>query len=232
MGRDASNFADMLKCYRRDAELTQEELAERANVSVRGIAGLEIGERHVPRRETVRLLANALGLNGEERYQFEAAASSIRARAFPTVLRTVPVSPTSVVGSERDVTGEQAAMGTDIRQTDFTHVTQTEVTQADMAELQRLLSDLKARVEVEAPRDKKDQALERVGELEEAVKAREPDLSTMEYVPNWFGRNLPEMAGTVTEVVVNPIVGALVAAVGEGLADEYRRRFVAEKEQK
>ena len=57
-----------------------------------------------------------------------------------------------------------------------------EVTEANRAELRWVLTDLKARVEVEAPPEKKDAALERVEELEEAITAEEPDLTTIEYV--------------------------------------------------
>jgi hypothetical protein len=47
----------------------------------------------------------------------------------------------------------------------------------------------------------------------------------MEYVRQWFGRNLPKLAGVVGSVVVHPIVGALVQAAGETLAAEFRMRF-------
>lgn len=77
----------------------------------------------------------------------------------------------------------------------------------------------------EAPPEKKEAALERVQELEEAVTAEKPDLTTMEYVKQWFVKNLPGLAGAVTGVVVNPIVGKLVEAAGDALAAEFRRRF-------
>jgi len=64
-----------------------------------------------------------------------------------------------------------------------------------------------------------------VQELEEAVTAEKPDLTTMEYVKQWFVKNLPGLAGAVTGVVVNPIVGKLVEAAGDALAAEFRRRF-------
>jgi hypothetical protein len=77
----------------------------------------------------------------------------------------------------------------------------------------------------ELPQAQKDAAQERVKELEEAVTAPEPDLSTMEYVRNWFLKNLPGLAGAVTGVVVNPIVGKLVAVAGDTLSAEFQRRF-------
>jgi len=102
------------------------------------------------------------------------------------------------------------------------------VTEADLTELRQVLTDLKAKVAAEAPLEKKDAALERVEELEEAVTAEEPDLTTMEYVKRWFVKNLPGLAGAVTGVVVHPIVGKLVEAAGDALAAEFRRRFGGE----
>lgn len=123
-----------------------------------------------------------------------------------------------------DVSG-QVAVGKGITQTQNVGSGRIQVTDADLAELRRMLDELKARVEAEAPADKKGAALERVIELEEAVTAKEPDLTTMQYVKQWFVKSLPTLAGAVTGVVINPIVGKLVEAAGEGLASEFRRRF-------
>src|SRR6516164_7641777 len=67
-------FGELLRRARKVAGLTQEELAERAGLSRRGIADLESGARQRPRKDTVALLVAALGLAGEERAAFEAAA--------------------------------------------------------------------------------------------------------------------------------------------------------------
>jgi len=108
------------------------------------------------------------------------------------------------------------------------------MTAADREALQGLFAQLRSQVETEAPADKKAAALERVGELEKAITAKKVDektLTTMEYVRNWFVDNLPKLAGAVTGLVVNPIVGTVVAAVGEGLAGQYRQRFGVTDEQ-
>jgi tetratricopeptide (TPR) repeat protein/DNA-binding XRE family transcriptional regulator len=68
-------FAGQLRRFRRDRELTQEELAEQAGLSARGIRALELGERGAPHKDTVRLLASALGLTPHQRVAFEQAAS-------------------------------------------------------------------------------------------------------------------------------------------------------------
>ena len=64
-----------------------------------------------------------------------------------------------------------------------------------------------------------------MNELQQAVAEEKPDLTTMEYVRNWFAKNVPALAGAVTGVIVNPIVGKLVEAAGETLSEEFRRRF-------
>ena len=60
--QDAASFGDLLRRYRLAADLTQEELAERAGLSKRGISDLERGARTRPQRETIHLLGDALGL--------------------------------------------------------------------------------------------------------------------------------------------------------------------------
>ncbi len=119
----------------------------------------------------------------------------------------------------------QVAVGKDIIQEQTVGAAQPEVTEADLAALRQLLADLKAQVEVEAPPEEKDAALERVEELEEALTAKEPDLTTMEYVKRWFAKRLPGLAGSVAGIVIHPIVGKLVKASGEALAAEFRHRF-------
>jgi tetratricopeptide (TPR) repeat protein/transcriptional regulator with XRE-family HTH domain len=100
----SAGFAGLLRGLRREAGLTQEELAEAAGVSVRGVAYLERGVVSSPQRETVRLLADALGLAGAARAGFEAAA---RGRAVPggvaAATRTLPRDVGSFTGREREL---------------------------------------------------------------------------------------------------------------------------------
>src|SRR5262245_66114625 len=67
-------FGDTLRELRRAAGLTQAELAERANLSPRGLSDLERGVNRRPRRETLLALADAFNLSDEERERFFAAA--------------------------------------------------------------------------------------------------------------------------------------------------------------
>jgi transcriptional regulator with XRE-family HTH domain len=70
----STTFGALLRQHRLTAGLTQEGLAERAGVSARGVQDLERGLRITPRAETVRLLADALGLDPESRSRLIAAA--------------------------------------------------------------------------------------------------------------------------------------------------------------
>lgn len=74
MSAESVAFGDLLRQHRRRSHLTQEELAELAGISARAISDLERGERAHPYRETAQLLAAALGLEGQPRQLFLAAA--------------------------------------------------------------------------------------------------------------------------------------------------------------
>ena len=67
-------FGGLLRQLRADAGLTQEELAEAASLSSRSVSDLERGINLTARKDTARLLADALGLTGPQRALFEAAA--------------------------------------------------------------------------------------------------------------------------------------------------------------
>jgi transcriptional regulator with XRE-family HTH domain len=58
-----ATFAAHLRAARLAAELSQEQLAERARVSTSAIGAYERGVRVAPHRDTVTLLADALGLH-------------------------------------------------------------------------------------------------------------------------------------------------------------------------
>ena len=70
----ARMFGDMVRAHRGRLGITQEELADRSGVSVRGLGKIEAGRISRPRPSTVRLLADAFGLSGAERDRFCAAA--------------------------------------------------------------------------------------------------------------------------------------------------------------
>ncbi|MGI9252142.1 MAG: ATP-binding protein [Thermomicrobiales bacterium] len=71
---DAVGFAGALRGARVAARMTQAELAELSGISLRSISDLERGFSTRPRRDTIDMLAAALGLQGERRRAFVAAA--------------------------------------------------------------------------------------------------------------------------------------------------------------
>ncbi len=98
----ATSFGALLRRYRVAAGLTQEELAERAGLSVRTVSDLERGVNRSPRKDTLPLLAAALGLTSEERRHLEAA--SRQPDAAPSFSRNVAVpSAPPLVGRTKEL---------------------------------------------------------------------------------------------------------------------------------
>jgi tetratricopeptide (TPR) repeat protein/DNA-binding XRE family transcriptional regulator len=69
-----SRLSALLREHRERLLLSQEELAARSGLSTRAIRYLEDGQARRPRSMSVRLLADALGLAGRARAEFELAA--------------------------------------------------------------------------------------------------------------------------------------------------------------
>src|ERR1700730_11183850 len=98
-------FAALLQRSRTAGGLSQEELAERAGLSRRGISDLERGERRSPRPATVRRLDEALNLTLAERTALLASANpgAAVAAAEVTAPSPLPVPLTSFIGREREL---------------------------------------------------------------------------------------------------------------------------------
>jgi len=96
----------MLRQLRIEAELTQEELADRASISARSVSDLERGINRTARRTTTQLLADALGLKGERRARFAAVAAGRVPPAEPLLPRNRPAAGTAaaVRSLPRDIT--------------------------------------------------------------------------------------------------------------------------------
>jgi tetratricopeptide (TPR) repeat protein/transcriptional regulator with XRE-family HTH domain len=109
-------FASLLRRLRTEAGLTQEELAESARLSARAVSDLERGVVAMPQRDTVRLLADALGLEGLARIEFEAGARGRAGVAGVTApLRVLPrdVATFTGRGAELQVLHDAAASTAD-----------------------------------------------------------------------------------------------------------------------
>ncbi len=101
----------LLKHFRVAAGLTQDELAERARLSVRALSDLERGVRRAPHKDTLALLAEALGLNEDDRALLLEAARRSRgasvSAALPATQTTVllpgvSAALTPLIGRERE----------------------------------------------------------------------------------------------------------------------------------
>jgi transcriptional regulator with XRE-family HTH domain len=101
-------FGGVLRSLRIEARLTQEELAEAAGLSPRSVSDLERGIAASPRRDTVRLLADALHLTGPARAQFEAVARGRTPDGAGTLsaaaaTRTLPRDIASFTGRQQEL---------------------------------------------------------------------------------------------------------------------------------
>ncbi len=104
-GSTQGAFGALLKRYREAAALTQEELAERAELSVRGLIYLERGERR-PHPGTTRRLAGALALADPDRAAFTDAAHRRMSPAdssSPDVLHEPPLPAMALIGREAEL---------------------------------------------------------------------------------------------------------------------------------
>ncbi|MGH3462892.1 MAG: helix-turn-helix domain-containing protein, partial [Kribbellaceae bacterium] len=106
-GDEQPVFGELLRRHRRAAGLSQEDLARRAGLSVDAIAALERGRRRAPRQLTVRLLAEALGLDPAAQSAFVAASSE---SAPPLTPRPPPLAPDELVGRATELSQATAAL--------------------------------------------------------------------------------------------------------------------------
>ncbi|HEX6796634.1 MAG TPA: AAA family ATPase [Ktedonobacterales bacterium] len=93
-----SAFGLLLRRLRQAAGLTQEELAERASLSVEGISALERGVNRAPRRDTITLLASALALSDADLAALVSAARHPDAAASPATGTQTPDAGGQFVG--------------------------------------------------------------------------------------------------------------------------------------
>ena len=95
------SLGQLLRYYRRAAELTQGTVAERAGISVRALSDYECDARRVPRKTTLALLSDALALPLEDRARVDAAWRR-RGQAQDARPGTEPPLP-PLVGREREL---------------------------------------------------------------------------------------------------------------------------------
>ncbi len=84
------DLATLLKSYRVEAGLSQQQLADSALVSVQAISALERGYRKVPYRKTLERIADALGLPAQDRAALELSARRARGTRIAAESETPP----------------------------------------------------------------------------------------------------------------------------------------------
>jgi non-specific serine/threonine protein kinase len=107
------SFGDLLKGYRAEAKISQEQLAELAGLSTNAISTLERGTRRAPYHKTVELLADAFRLSNAAREELRAAAERARPRSARWLDESdvsagnLPHKLSSFVGSEGELVALQ-----------------------------------------------------------------------------------------------------------------------------
>ena len=111
---ESAQLASLVRHYRLAAGLSQEDLAERTGLSVRTISDFERGLRVAPRLESIRMLADGLGLADSERALLIAAArpeltmhppgrSNDELSFLGKPFVEIPNAPGALIGREREV---------------------------------------------------------------------------------------------------------------------------------
>ncbi|GIF25513.1 hypothetical protein Ate02nite_82430 [Paractinoplanes tereljensis] len=100
----SSVFADLVRAHRRRLGMTQEDLAERAGVSVRSVGKWEAGKIAAPRMWTMRLLADAFRLEGDDRERFLRSAAEPAVRSTEIIPAQLPSDPSGFTGRDQELT--------------------------------------------------------------------------------------------------------------------------------
>jgi tetratricopeptide (TPR) repeat protein/transcriptional regulator with XRE-family HTH domain len=120
-GQPAPDFASVLRQRRAEAGLTQEELAKAAGLSPRTVSDLERGISRTARSRTTGLLANVMGLTGQVRVLFVAAAGGrapVEEVLAPTpLLRQLPCDTSRFTGRAAELGQLDGALGTSLSRT-------------------------------------------------------------------------------------------------------------------
>jgi class 3 adenylate cyclase/tetratricopeptide (TPR) repeat protein len=111
-----NEFAGLLRRHRLIAGLSQEALAERAALSVRGISDLERGVRRAPHPATIARLADALGLDAAAREALLVAGTrSVLPDVAPVETPTAAAEPSVAAPNQEPIAVAIAPPATDER---------------------------------------------------------------------------------------------------------------------
>ncbi len=233
-----SSFADLLRCYRRAAGLTQEALAECANLSARAISDLERGVIRTPRHDTLQLLADALHLSAAERIAFEHAPrpSANATCGHLSHLGNLPVPPTPLIDRQAETAAIRSLLcDPDVRLLTLSGPAGVGKTSVVAGIAQRIaardeVSSLDDRVIVEIPISELIAGTNVRGSLAERVAAiRNEVREAMGRVVLFFDEIHTLFAGDSVEEVESDLKLALargeLPCIGTTTPEEYKRAF-------
>ncbi len=107
-------------------------------------------------------------------------------------------------------------------------ITVSGLSQADLTALKAELRPLQQKVDaLPLPAAEKAEAQAKVQDLERelTVADRKPKATTIMYLGDWLLEHLPDVAETVADVFLGPIVGKVVGAAGDLAAEWVKERF-------
>jgi predicted ATPase/transcriptional regulator with XRE-family HTH domain len=115
MSGEPASFGTELRRQRLKVALSQEQLAQRAGLSARGISDLERGARRAPHLSTVRLLADGLALCSADREALFTAARPATSTGSTEVAlpshASLPLPLSPLVGRERELADLVSLLG-------------------------------------------------------------------------------------------------------------------------
>ncbi len=93
--------------------------------------------------------------------------------------------------------------------------------QDEIETVNRIFSDLNSQLKSipDISKDKRNEAINKAEELNKEILKEKPELGKIEQLKGWLKDNVPEVAGAVTSLFVNPVIGKVVEKAGEMISD-------------
>jgi hypothetical protein len=116
-------------------------------------------------------------------------------------------------------TGSQVAMGENNRLQQRVGLAAAQLDPDELTELARQLTALKGEISARTPETQRAAALEYVAELEQGTLSEDhPQPGALARVYRWFVGNVPDLAETVSTLLLGPLVGKLVGGGAGAMA--------------
>lgn len=102
------------------------------------------------------------------------------------------------------------------------------LTAQELAQIQQLFQPVRETIaHADLPENKRILGQEYADQLEKEITKKDepPDESIIKVAGNWLLDNIPEIAGALTDLFVNPVVGKVVQGAGRVASDWVKQRF-------